>query len=105
MMEGANVERSGPAPQGQNRIAQGFNPGGNVLTGCALKEAPDFGAADRTVGAMVSQNDPSRRAPLSGRIIRNHNPGLKPWANLLCPCGARSDHRPRKRGRSISLPT
>ena len=114
MMDGANVERPGPAvewpcsrgrrseraPKGQNRMAQSFNPGGNVLTRCALKEAPDFGAADRTVGAMVLHNDPSRRAPLSGRIVRNHNPGLKPWANLLCPFGARSDRWPRKQGHS-----
>ena len=59
-------QRSEPAPKGQNRIAQGFSPGFDVLTRCTLpvrrssgmrdeggKEAPDFGAADRTIGEMV----------------------------------------------------
>jgi hypothetical protein len=86
--------RSMHAPKGQKDSAQGFNPGYLVLTECALKVAPDLGVRDRTIRSTIRGSDLTARAPLSGRIVRTRNPGLKPWAKFFCPFGA-SD-RPRR---------
>jgi hypothetical protein len=83
------------APKGQQIIAQGFNPEYGVLIRCALKEAPECRVADCVIGSKIRRPDPTRRAPLSGRIIWTRNPGLKPWAKILRPCGAGPDRRLR----------
>src|ERR1700738_5006166 len=97
---------SWPAPKGHNNIAQGFSPGFSVLAECALKAAPDLGVADGAIdwtrcGQLANILAPlvrqsldcllriaPRRAGLgvlSGRGSFPTNPGLKPWAMLLCP--------------------
>jgi hypothetical protein len=62
-----------PAPKGQQIIAQGFNPGYGVLTRCALKEAPEFRAADRAIGSKICCLDPTRRTPL----VRRFDPRIR----------------------------
>jgi hypothetical protein len=105
MMDGANLERLEPAPKGHNRLAQGFNPGFAFRV-----MRPESGARRvRTLRDTVSPI-PRSAAPKSGASFRAHlvktpNPGLKPWAILFCPFGARSDRRPRKQGRSNCFPT
>jgi len=97
MMAGRNVERrlSGrarrdrpDAPKGQKNLAQGFNPGSAVLTKCALKAAPDFGAPGRISDLPRCRWIHNLLAPLSGRGSFATNPGLKPGAILFCPFGA-----------------
>ena len=76
------------APKGQNKIAQGFSPGFSVLAECALKAAPDSGVADGAIDWTRCGQLANILAPLSGRGSFPTNPGLKPWAMLLCPFGA-----------------
>jgi hypothetical protein len=97
MMAGRNVARrlSGrarrdrsDAPKGQKNLAQGFNPGSAVLTKCALKAAPEFGAPGRISDLPRCRWIHNLLAPPSGRGSFTTNPGLKPWATLFCPFGA-----------------
>jgi len=70
----------GPAPEGLNTIAQGFNPGLVVHVGRALKVAPDCAWPVRVV------HDPERNRtqrlcrPFRANLTGATNPGLKPWA-------------------------
>jgi hypothetical protein len=91
-----------PAPKGQQIIAQGFNPGYGVLTRCALKEAPEFRAADRAIGSKICCLDPTRRTPLVRRFDpRTRRPDFatpgkdRPQHEKLCRAGC-----PRPRFRS-----
>jgi hypothetical protein len=97
MMAGRNVERRLPGRvrrdrsdtlKGHKSLAQGFNPGPAVLTKCALKAAPVFGAPGRIDDLPRCRWVPNLLAPLSGRGSFATNPGLKPWAILFCPFGA-----------------
>jgi hypothetical protein len=77
------------APKGQQDSAQGFNPGYDVLTGCALK------------GHQIWHGllNPPVQIPMrtcSGATFRAHHietryPGLKPWAESYRPFGARNE--------------
>ena len=117
MMDGANAERPQPAPQGHKRLAQGFNPGLalRVMPACP----PKFGSEGRrrksgarrvgvlrdTITACVQSTAPKSGACFRAHLVKTPNPGLKPWAILLCPFGACSDRWPHKRGRSNCFST
>ena len=77
------------APKGQQDLAQGFNPGYDVLTDCALK------------GHEIRHDllNPPVRIPMrtcSGATFRAHHtetryPGLKPWAESYRRFGASNE--------------
>jgi hypothetical protein len=77
------------APKGQQDSAQGFNPGYDVLTGCALK-------GHQTRHDLLN---PLVRIPMrtcSDATFRAHHtepryPGFKPWAESYRPVGARNE--------------
>jgi len=77
------------APQGHNRIAQGFNPGYRFAIGCALEVAPDRIGA----GNNIRESDDVHRlwCPFRPHGCMTRYPGLKPWAILLRPFGAGED--------------
>ena len=80
------VPARGCAPKGRKRIAQGFNPGYDVIKRRALKGHQDL----RSTFNSWCQDPTLTR---SGATFRAHlfgitYPGLKPWAVLLHPCGA-----------------
>jgi hypothetical protein len=92
------------APKGHNNIAQGFSPG---LVG--KEPRPESGARMLASWPHLVQSIAPTATPKSGAAFRAHsakteNPGLKPWAMLLCPFGAGHEHLPRQRGRSILFP-
>jgi hypothetical protein len=79
------------ASKGHKDSAQGFNPGLLVPMKCALKVAPEVIAQrDLTpTSAATVQSGATFRA----RFPLTPNPGLKPWAESLCPFGAESARR------------
>ena len=77
------------APKGQNRTAQGFNPGYGVLERRALK-------GHQTWCTRLCSRMPVSARTRSGATFRAHHivtgyPGLKPWAILFRPFGADDD--------------
>jgi len=113
------------APKGHNNIAQGLSPGlvgkeprpesgarmlaswPHLVQSIAPSATPESGAAREAVLGLPSPNCTPQRGV--GSAFRAHsakteNPGLKPWAMLLCPFGAGHDQLPRQRGRSILFP-
>jgi hypothetical protein len=82
-------------------IAQGFSPGTVLPKRFALKERPSWLAyyiplltANPSCERNTSAANIAWSAALSGRFCLLPNPGLKPWANLLCPFGANIANRP-----------
>jgi hypothetical protein len=78
-----------PAPKGHKDLAQGFNPGYDVLKRCALKGHQSW------LVTLNSHIQNPARIP-SGAPVRAHPPtprypGLKPWATSLRPFGAKDD--------------
>ena len=74
----ASVDKCGSsAPKGQNRIAQGFNPGLVAPVRFALKGQQI--RRDRTT--RINQTDSG--ATFRARSPRTINPGLKPWAMMF----------------------
>ena len=74
------------APKGQQDSARGFNAGYCINKEGALKVAPDR----RRLAKMLRRY---RSRTFSGAAFRAHlvgtpDPGLKPWAESCCPCGA-----------------
>jgi hypothetical protein len=79
------------APKGHKDSAQGFNPGLLVPMKCALKVAPKaITQSDRTPTRAATVHT---GATFRARFRLTPNPGLKPWAESLCPFGAESAHR------------
>ncbi len=78
----------GLMPRRGEELSWGFNPGSAVLTKCALKAAPEFGAPGRIIDLPRCRWIHNLLAPPSGRGSFTTNPGLKPWAILFCPFGA-----------------
>jgi hypothetical protein len=77
------------APKGQQDSAQGFNPGYDVLTGCALK-------GHQIRHALLNPPVRISMRTCSGAAFRAHHtetryPGLKPWAESYRPFGARNE--------------
>ena len=86
-------------------IAQGFSPGNAFSTRPALKGRPrSVTSTSVPMAGQLRSGEPvpmakapkvgvttrSGSAALSGRFRLPPNPGLKPWANLLCTSGAPS---------------
>ena len=99
----------GPAPQGLQNSAQGFNPGNPQNKRFALKgremRVPDeartyrraksewaIGMCDNwTIGPRFRLVRTFDLAPPSGRVaLGGRFPGLKPWAEFCSPCGAQN---------------
>jgi hypothetical protein len=91
------------APKGQKDSAQGFNPGLRVRTMRPESGARAVKLLPRMVERIVRSRPPKSGATFRAHAVKTRNPGLKPWAESLCPFGACTDRRPRKRGRSTFL--
>jgi len=98
----------GPAPQGRQNSAQGFNPGNPQNKRLALKgremRVPDkartycpakLRVRNRTIGRDFGLLRTFDLAPPSGRVaLGGRFPGLKPvetWAESCRPCGAQNN--------------
>jgi hypothetical protein len=83
------------AQKGHNILAQGFSPGNTAPIRCALKAAPD---RIRAALCFDELEVPNRGwCPFRTGHINISYPGLKPWANMLCPFGAKDeDGLPRR---------
>jgi len=73
----------GSAPKGRNRIAQGFNPGYDVLPRRALKGHQTWwGAANSSIQDRARTHS---IATFRAHSVGTRYPGLKPWAILFRP--------------------
>ena len=61
MMEGANLERSRPAPKGHENLAQGCNPALRARTMRRMSRRDAMIVAGRFIAWTCSQRSPSRR--------------------------------------------
>ncbi len=78
------------APKGLKIIAQGFNPGLTAPKRRALKVAPVFGLPlPQTIERWAGYR-PSIWCPFRAHRLKTPNPGLKPWAEIYCPFGAKA---------------
>jgi hypothetical protein len=71
------------APKGQNRIAQGFNPGLVAPVRFALKGQQIRRDRLRFVPTATRIYQPYSGATFRARSPRTVNPGLKPWAMMF----------------------
>jgi hypothetical protein len=114
------------APKGHNNIAQGFSPGlvgkeprpesgarmlaswPHLVQSIAPSATPEFGAAREAVLqkclVRIAPRDRGVEDAFRAHSAKTENPGLKPWAMLLCPFGAGHEQLPRQRGHSILFP-
>jgi hypothetical protein len=77
------------SPKGRNRLAQGFNPGYWVAIGCTLKVAPDRVRVG--TGTLELEGVNQLWCPFWAHRSRALYPGLKPWAILSRPLGAKDE--------------
>lgn len=68
--------------------AQGFSPGSDMTESSALKAAPECGCFG-TERSICNDSSPQIGCPFRAYRICILNPGLKPWAILFCPFGAK----------------
>jgi hypothetical protein len=69
-------------------LAQGFSPGLDMTGSSALKVAPECRcfAMGRSI---LEDSSPQIGCPFRAYRICTLNPGLKPWAIIFCPFGAK----------------
>src|SRR5271165_3766088 len=73
--------------KGDQSSAQGFNPGLGNSRRCALKGHQN---PARHIGSKSFACISSFSRHFQGAFLRGGYPGLKPWAELLCPFGAQT---------------
>ena len=78
------------APKGLEIIAQGFNPGLTAMKRRALKAALVFGLRLPQMIECWAGYPPWIWCPFRAHRLKTPNPGLKPWAEIYCPFGAKT---------------
>ena len=72
------------ARNGQQNLAQGFNPGLAIRSAGALKVAPEQGASTQACGFNIYPSLPIL-CPFRAQRAKTLNPALKPWAKFSHP--------------------